>query len=57
VSNRAEIVEEMLDSSQRVRDQLMAAVGRLDSYIELLRTDLDHRDTTSTEATSDPAAP
>lgn len=32
--------EAMLDSSQRVREQLLAAVQRLDSYIDLLQAEL-----------------
>lgn len=42
---RWEQAESMLNSSQRVRDELAAAVGRLDSYIELLKLELAKRDT------------
>jgi hypothetical protein len=30
----------MLASSERVREELMAAIGRLDTYIDMLRTDI-----------------
>jgi hypothetical protein len=35
---------ELLDSSRRLRDELLAAVGKLDSYIEQLRATADVED-------------
>lgn len=40
MTTRRETAERMLTSSERVREELLAAVGRLDSYIEMLRTDI-----------------
>lgn len=40
MTTRRETAERMLTSSERVREELLAAVGRLDTYIELLRTDI-----------------
>ncbi|HEX5525177.1 MAG TPA: hypothetical protein VFX53_17160 [Pedococcus sp.] len=46
-AHRWERIESMLSNSQRVRDDLADAVGKLDSYIDLLRTELARRDTRS----------
>lgn len=41
---RWDTAETLLTSSQHVRDELMAAVGRLDNYIDLLKVELAQRE-------------
>lgn len=50
----------MLVSSERVREELLAAVGRLDTYIEMLRSDISSvREDAMTQlaAENDPTTP
>lgn len=42
--SRHETAQRMLTSSERVREELLAAVGRLDTYIEMLRDDISSRE-------------
>jgi hypothetical protein len=48
----------MLASSQKLRDNLAASVGKLDSYIDLLRAELGKREaeTHGRETADDPPA-
>lgn len=47
----------MLTSSQHVRDELIEAVNRLDSYIDLLKIELTKRDNQRSERAGDEFTP